>query len=301
MKLKIFLPLLVFLLSAGIRAQDPILFYEDSVKIGKGSLPGMGVLIPEVEYQKTFDNWIKTLESGTKSKVVTENGELSIFGANIKEIAPDPVNVYSRLSASDTGLYIGAAFELRKDLYIEKATGEAELARARTFLFNFAKDQYISLVEEQLKAEETKLKDLEKELGSLEREGSGMERTISKSEKTISSEAEKLTDLNNHLTSLTAAISEHSMELPSMNSGEERDTKEDYLKGLEKDKKKTLKSITKSEKKKRKAERALAKARSGIPKIDRNQDDVRKTIDDQAAVVQKYSGKLNQVKNFILN
>ncbi|HPR11119.1 MAG TPA: hypothetical protein PLV06_01930 [Bacteroidales bacterium] len=301
MKPKMFLPVLIVLISAGVRAQEPILFYDDSLKIGNGSLPGMAVIIPEVEYQETLDNWVKTLQSGTKSTVVTENGEMTIFGANIKEIAPDPINVYSRFSASDTGLCLAAAFELRKDLYIEKTTGDADHERAKTFLFNFAKNQYIRLVEEQLKAEETILRDLEKEMSTLEKEGSGMEKTIRKSERTISSEAEKLTDMNNHLTSLTAAISEHSMALPSMSSGEERDTKEDYLKGLEKDKKKTLKSITRSEKKKRKAERALAKARSGIPKVNRNQDDIRKTIDEQAAVVEKYSGKLNQVKNFIVN
>jgi hypothetical protein len=298
MKLKPFLPLLILLFSLSIKAQEAITLGEDSLMINKSLLPGMSVNIPEADHQKTLDSWIKTLQSGTRSTVVTENGEMTIFGANIRDVSGTPLNVYSRLAESDSALRLGVAFELSKDVYIEKATGDAEYTRAKSFIFNFAKNQYISVIEEQLKAEDSKLKDLEKELSSLERDGSGMEKTVRKSDRIISSEESKLADNNNRLTSLTAAISQHSMELPSIGSPEERETKEEYLKDLEKEKKKTLKAITKSEKKIRKAERALGKAKSNIPKIDRNQDDVKKRIDDQAAVVQQYTEKLNQVKNF---
>ncbi|MCU0454802.1 MAG: hypothetical protein MUE74_00750 [Bacteroidales bacterium] len=99
---------------------------EDSLQIGNSLLPAISVVIPEVIYEKTLDAWIKTLQSGTKSKVVTENGEMTIFGAILKDVTEFPVNVYSRFVEQDSVVFLAAAFETRKDLYIEKATGEAE-------------------------------------------------------------------------------------------------------------------------------------------------------------------------------
>src|SRR5665811_2070026 len=97
---------LVFISSIGIKAQKPVLVSEDSLKIGKGRLPGLSVIIPEVNYEKTLKIWIRELESGTKSKIVTENSEMSIFGAKIKEISPNPVNVYSKLTNLDSALQL---------------------------------------------------------------------------------------------------------------------------------------------------------------------------------------------------
>jgi hypothetical protein len=91
----------------------------------------------------------------------------------------------------DSALNLAVAFELRKDLYISRTTGETDLAKAQSFLFSFAKDQYIDLAAKQLKAEESKLKDIEKELGSLEKDQSGMEKSIRSNNKLISTEKEE--------------------------------------------------------------------------------------------------------------
>ncbi len=211
-------------------------------------LPSISVVIPEVTYEKTLNDWIKTLQSGTKSKVVTENGEMTIFGAILKDITEFPVNVYSKLLDRDSALYLAVAFEIKKDQYIERATGEAELSRAKAFLFNFAKEQYIGLVEDQLKAEQNKLRDLDKELGSLDKDKSGMEKSIRSNDKSITSEKDKLIALNNELTSLSAAIDEHRRVLSGMQPGEEKDEKAAYLKDLDKQKKQTMKAIIQSRK-----------------------------------------------------
>jgi len=78
---------------AGIRAQEPVLVSEDSLKIGNSLLPGLSVTIPEAGYEKTLKEWVKDLQGGTKSKVITENNEMSIFGAKIRDISPNTVNV----------------------------------------------------------------------------------------------------------------------------------------------------------------------------------------------------------------
>jgi hypothetical protein len=298
MRLKSTLALLLLISFFSVKAQKPIILSEDSLKIGNGLLPSISVVIPEVPYEKTLSEWVKTLQSGTKSKVVTDNGEMTIFGAIIKDITEYPVNAYSILLDRDTALYLAVTFELKKDQYIERATGEAELTRAKAFLFTFAKEQYIELVEEQLKAEDKKLKDLEKELGSLEKDESGMEKSIRSNERTIATEKDRIIALNDELTSLSAAIEEHRRILSGMKPGEEKDDKEAYLKDLDKQEKQKMKAITKSENKVSKSEKAIEKAKTDIPKTGQMQDKFKDQIDAQEAVVQKFTDKLNTVKAY---
>ena len=289
---------LILISSFGIKAQKPIVVVEDSLKIGNGMVPAIAVVIPEVEYEKTLTSWIKLLESVTKSKVITENAEMTIFGAIIKDITENPLNVYSKLIDRDSAIYLSAAFELKKDQYIERATGEAEVVRAKSVLFNFAKERYIDLVAEEVKAEEKKLSDLEKELGSLEKDQSGMEKSIRTSNKKISTENEKLIALDGELSRISATITDQRNLLSSMEEGDLKVEKEKYIKELESKRKKTQKAIESSEKRISKAEKNIDKANRDIPRNDRDQGNYRDRVDDQEAVLQKYIDKLNTIKGY---
>lgn len=283
---------------AAINAQKPIVIQEDSLNLGANRYPAISVLIPEVKYEKTRKNWIRKQETGTKSKVVDDAGKMSIFGAKSKNVSPDPFNILSMLADQDSVLRLTAAFEIRKDVYIERSTGEAELAKAKTFLFDFAKDQYTDLVNDQLKQEQSKLKDLEKELRSLEKRQSGMEKDIRTGNRQLVTEREKLTLLNNELTTSTTALAEHNAEYMVMEPGDEKDAKAKYIKDLEKQKRSTVRSIKKSEKRIRNAESKISRANRAIPKNDSTQERIRRLINDQENVVQLFSDKLSKVKAF---
>lgn len=299
MKLRVFLLFTAALISFNvINAQKPVLLNEDSLKVGTNKYPAISVTIPEVEYEKTLNNWIKVQESGTRSKVVVDGSMMSIFGANSKNISENPINILSELTHRDSVLKLTAAIELKNAVYIERATGESELSKAKAFLFDFAKGQYLDLVNEQLKAEENKLKDLQKELGGLERDQSGMEKDIRSGNKLISSEQNRLVVLNNELTSLSAAIIEHNAEYITMDPGEMKDEKAKYIKGLEKQKKKTIRSIKKAENKISKADNTIGHANRSIPRNDNTQENIRRLISDQEAVVKQFSDKLNRVKGY---
>ena len=300
MKKSLLFVLLICIPAIGMKAQKPILILEDSLKVGNTLLPGITVVIPEVPYERTLKAWIKELESGTKSKVVDEAGGMSIFGAILKSITEFPVNVYSELIDRniDSTLALKVAIEMKKDQYIERATGEAELAKAKTFLFDFAKKQYIDLVAEQVKVEENKLKDMEKELGSLEKDQTGMEKSIRSNNRLISYEKEKLIELNNELTSVSAALVQHNTELSSMEAGNLREEKVKYIKDLEKQKKKTQKAIRSAENKIAKSEKSVDSSTRAIPRVGNTQDRTRNRIADQEAVLQKFVDKLNTVKGY---
>ena len=298
MKRSLSFALLIIAYSVSMRAQKPVIVYDDSLKFGNTMIPGLVVNIPEAEYEKTLDTWIKELQTGTKSKVVTENSEMTIFGAILKDISLTPINVYSKMIDQDSMVLLSASFELKKDQYIERGIFETEFTRARGFLFNFAKNQYLEVVTAQVKAEENKLKDLQKELGTLQKDETGMEKSIRSNNRLITSEKEKLIVLNNDLTTASAALLEHNTQLNSMEPGDLRAEKEKYIKTLEQQKKKTERSIRKSENKIAKAENSIDNATRTIPKVDNNQERIRDRIADQETVLQRYFEKLNAVKAY---
>jgi chromosome segregation ATPase len=289
---------LVFISSIGIKAQKPVLVTEDSIKIGKGRLPGLSVTIPEVNYEKTLKIWIRELESGTKSRIVTENNEMSIFGAKIKEISPNPVNVYSKLTNLDSALQLNVSFEVKKDQYIERASGETDLIKAKNYLKEFAKKQYIDLAKDQADAEDKKLRDLQRELSSLEKEKSRFQKSIQSENATIVTEKDNIAIQNNELATVSTEIIEQNKQLGSMEEGTTKKEKTDYINGLEKRKKKVQSSIESSENRINKANNEIDKANAEIPRNDKMQEQVNDKIEKQQTVYQIFENKIKTIKSF---
>jgi chromosome segregation ATPase len=292
------LAFLILAISSGIKAQMPVSVTEDSLKFGKTTLPGISITIPEVNYENTLKAWIKNLESGSKSKVVTENNEMSIFGAKIKEISSNPVNVYSKMIKLDSTLKLTASFELKKDQYVDRTGTAAEFPKAEDYLKQFAKNQYIDVVKTQVDSEDKKLRDIEKELSSLEKEKNRMQKSISSNNTTIANEKENITVQNNELTTVTAAIVEHNRQLDTMSTGPAKEEKIKYLKDLDKRKKKAQNSIESSENKINKTKNDTDKTNAEIPKNEKMQEQVNERIQNQQGVLQKFTDKLKKIKSY---
>jgi len=297
MKIKFTLVILVLIPFLGINAQKPIIVSEDSLQIGKSILPGLSVTIPESDYDKALKTWIRDLQGGTKSKVVTENGEMSIFGAKIKAITPNQINVYSKLIKLDSMLQLFVSFETKKDQYVERSSGP-EFANAQDYLKQFAKSQYFDVAKGQADAEEKKLRDLQKELSSLENEKSKMQKGVQTDNSNISSEKENITVQNNELNTVNAAIIEQNSQLATMEEGPAKKEKAAQIKELEKRKKKALNSIESSENKINRADSDVNKSTGDIPRNERMQEKVREQIFQQEAVYQRFADKLKKIKSY---
>jgi len=298
MKTKFTLIILVIIPFLGINAQKPIIVSEDTLQIGKSLVPGLSVTIPEVDFEKALKTWTRDLQTGTKSKVVTENGEMSIFGAKIKAISPNQINVYSKLIKLDSMLQLIASFETKKDQYIERSSGEPEFAKAQDYLKEFAKSQYIDVAKEQADAEEKKLRDLQKELSSLENEKSKMQKGIQTDNSTIASEKENITIQNNELNTVSAALIEQNSQITAMEEGPAKKEKAEQIKELEKRKKKAQNSIESSEKKINRSDSDINQATGDIPRNERMQEKVREQIFQQEAVYQRFADKLKKIKSY---
>ncbi|HEX7492971.1 MAG TPA: hypothetical protein VF346_02035 [Bacteroidales bacterium] len=298
MKSIITLVFLVMISSIGIKAQKPILVSEDSLNIGKGRLPALTVLIPEVNYEKTLKAWTKDLQSGTKSKIVTDNNEMTIFGAKIKEISPNPLNVYSKLTNLDSTIKLSVAFEVRRDQYIEKSTGETDLTNAKHYLKEFAKNQYIDIAKDQADNEDKKLRELERDLSSIEKEKTNLQKSIQSENTAIVTEKDNITIQNNELSSITAEIVDQNSQLSTTADDKMKKAKQDYINSLEKKKKKVQSSIESSENRINKSNNEIDKANAEIPRNEKMQEQANEKIQTQRAVCQKFADKIITIKSY---
>ncbi len=290
------IPLAILMATTALNAQKPIKVLEDSIPIGNYLYPGFNVTIPEANFDNTLKNWVKLQESGTKSKVQTENGEMTIFGAIIKQVSPAPINIYSRLLNEDTLSRLLVTIELKKDLYIEPASGDIQLTAARDYLKDFAKSQYMDVIKEQLAAEEKILRDMNKELGGLENSKSRTQKTARNKRNVVNDEQDKLLVKHNELSMLSNEIIYKNNEMIAMPVGAGRDAMSAQIKELEKRRKKLQREISKGESKINKARSDINQADNSIPRNEQEQGNVRARIDAQQLVVQSYIDKLNTVK-----
>lgn len=296
MKKRLTVILLTLIPVSVIFGQQPIIVSEDSLSIGKSILPGLSVTIPEANYETVLKAWIKNLQAGTKSDVVTENEEMTIFGAKLKAISPNPLNVYSKLTMVDSILMLYVSLETKKDVYIEQSTSNAEYLKVQDYIKNFSKEQYIDVAGEQLEAEERKLRDLQKELSSLENEKSKMLKSIQSDDRTLLDEKDNIIIQNNELKTVEASLKEQRDQLAGMEDGPAQKAASDKVKELEKRKKKALNSIDASENKIKKAENSKEDTNKAIPGNEESQQKIREQIIQQQAVCQKYSDKLDKIK-----
>ena len=290
--------LCLVLLAAGpaLFGQKPIKVLEDSVQFGNYLYPGFNVTIPEANYDKILKDWVKTQENGTKSKVQTENGEMTIFGAIVKEVSPAPVNIYSRLMNEDTLTRLMVCIELKKDQYVESATGDIQLTSAKNYLKEFAKKEYMDVIKEQLAAEEKILRDLNKDLGGLENSKARSQRTAKNKRNTVNDEQEKLLVKHNELNLLSNEIITKNNEMMAMPVGAGRDAMASQITELEKRRKKLQKEISQGENRISKARSDIDQADRAIPRNENEQSVMKTKIDAQQAVVQSFIDKLNNVK-----
>lgn len=292
---------LIILLSLsfiGLKAQKPITVSDDSLNFGKVTMPGITVTIPEVKYEDVLKAWTRELQSSTKSKLVTENNSMTIFGARIKDITPNPINVYSKMVNLDTSVLLTVVFELKKDQYIERASGETDLSKAKNYLKEFAKNQYLDVAKNQADAEDKKLRDLQKDLSSLEKDKSRLQRSIESSNKTIFSENENLAIQKNELQTTSDEIIEQNKLLGSPLADQVKKEKTNYLNDLEKRKKKALKAIESSQDKINKENSEIDKANAELPKNEKMWEQLNEKIGAQQTVSQTYTDKVKTIKAY---
>ena len=288
---------LIFPLSP-LSAQKPLELEDIQCKFSHGDHPGLSLTIPETQYDDIAKAWTKKMEKGTKSDIAIENGEYSIFGAQLPEISENPVNVYSILRAKDSAIVLDVSIELKPKEFAAKSQSEKEYALFRDYLYQFGKEEYTSVADNQQKEEEKKLKMLEKELTSLNNAKTRLEKDIVSENANILEFEDKIALLKTDASNLNDQIGQEKTLLIGLKDEEAKKAKEEQIKDLEKDKKSILKDIENFQKRIVDSKSAIHKAELDIESNVNEQLAKTGEIDAQKVVVQAASTKLNTIMGY---
>lgn len=290
--------ILVLFLTINLAGQQPIMLTDKQINFKHGEYPGFELTIPEVAYEDVSNEWIKKIEKGTKSKTTIDEGELTIFGAQIYDIYSNPINIYSLLSTSNSSVLLGVAIELKPKEFVSKSHSEQEFAKVKTYLFEFGKELYANLAKEELKTEEKKLRDLEKDLGSLQNEKTKMEKLIVGKKNLIVESNDKIAGLKQDAQNMNNQIGLEKTVLMSLEDEEAIKEKEAQIKDIEKEKEKAFKEIDNLQKKIVESNAAIDRANLDIETNLRDQSAKVAEIDLQKQAVNKAENKLNTILNY---
>ena len=292
---------IIFLFVFGYVAisQKPLTITESKIDLKHGSVPGFMLAIPEVSYETINKSWIKSLQQGTKSDVQMDMGELSIFGAIIREISETPINVYGYVKDMDSVTILAAAFELKKDEYITSGTQSEKYAMAKEYLLKFAKDLYLDLAKDELRDEEKKLNKLESDLKSLENDKNKLEKMIQSNNTSIGSINDELVILRTSLSSLNDELLIQTNQLNEMEESPAKEEKTNYVNDLEKRIKKTNKDVESGDKKIIDLRSEIEKAQvDEIPENLLEQQRIKVAINQQKEVVRVSTEKYDAIKAY---
>ena len=296
MKYFLYSTLFFLMCISAVKAQQPITITGDSVKFGNRYFPGFWLAIPEVKLETIKSSWIKAIEKGTKSKVTTDNNEMSLFGAIISEIAKNSVNIMSKIVDQDSITLLFVSVETTRDNFISSSS--EEYGKLNKYLNKYAKDQYIITAKNQLSAEEDKLKDIEKEMKTARKSKAKYEKGIQSSNVKITEHNDDIAAKNKELEILEIRINNSTTMLSTMIDEDAKKAKKSELKDLQKKKKSLLKDINSAQNSISKANNTIDDNRKDIDSNDTTQYELGDRISQQKQVVAKYQQKLKTIQSY---
>lgn len=292
---------MVILATISANAQEKIAVKMVNETMSLGTNPGYSVFIPQAELQTVKKNWVKYLESGSKSKVELSGNEYIIKSVVKKKILTDTLSIYSLLNSEESGTTVLSFFEVDSLFFGPSATIEgvnnlqAENA-IRDYLRKFAIDQYKLAVKQTLDLAEDTLKTLEKDLKNMEKDEASFDKKILGLEN-------KIIDLKSENNNLDIRIKSHHEKIPEKRTIGEEITDDDALKVHNKELKGMEKELTKMEKELNKNDKSVSSLESDIKDFQSEivynqklQTAKKQEITDQETVVSNIGNKLKGIK-----
>ena len=298
----------VFTVIAGIlisyqaSSQVPVEISGKIVTMSKGEQPAFIVEIPQASAENVEKSWMKLIRQNTKSKVSTENNEITILNTQIDAIYDKPINIYSAVYQVDSAVKIVSLFEIDSSFFSfdgdkEDMTYERIYRGIEHFLHDFAVTEYREVVEEELKAENKELKNLNSDLQKLVKQTETFQKKIKQNESD----------------SLNAEAQISSLEIDKQRKQGEIDSKKESMSSIAGDKelhdeaKKHLKSL---EKQRKKIEKEIDKLKANIVEYhsdnvelkrsilenNKQKEELLDEISKQQETVKKVNGKVENIK-----
>jgi len=219
---------------------DETMVESSQMKYGDKNYPAVTVDIPSVDQEVIQKEWTKILEGDTKSKMSEGMDGLYIAGAMLETVSTQSLNVYSRVTKTEYGVRLVAAFEEPEGEFIN--SNKNKLNSAKAMLKEFGREQYTSSLKSHHKEENSILEDMEKDLKKLQKENEKMHKVINENElKIVNTKNDEKANLLEQ-DRLIEEISSKKTQISRLAKDARKDAEKE-LKSLEKDKKKLQKDV----------------------------------------------------------
>lgn len=282
-------------------AQENITVKTVRHKMSKGYQPGYEVNIPQAELDNVKKDWIKFLEKGTKSKADDAGHEVVLKNAVKEKISPDTLSIYSMLLINKDFIQIFTFLEI-KDEFFEHSRNPSDIKNQKihsaieTSLREFAVEQYMIAVEDELKEENDALKDLEGELKDIQKDTESYKKDIASSEEKIKKYESEILLLEAEKEQYKMQLEDKRIESTNIRDKEQLKTQKKIIKGIEKSKKKIEKSIEKERKKIISEQGEISSYEAAIAKNDVVEEKKVEEINAQEEKIDLIEQKLKNIK-----
>lgn len=225
-----------------VNAQKEIFIDEAIRPMSKDSQPSFLVEIPQAKLEETQKDWLKYISAGSKGKATVVNGENLQPAAVVKNISPNPINIYSKLLETTEGVRLTAWFTENDSVFMSaRLNGEQDLA-IQKYLRDFAIKKYQDAVKAEVNVQQQILDGMNKELKELIKEEEKANKKISESNRAIQKSNDNIATNNADIQATGYKITDQKgmVERTAADKNANKGAKQ-TLKDLENNKKKLLK------------------------------------------------------------
>jgi hypothetical protein len=179
-----------------LQAQQDIIVNEIMEYMSQGEKTGFEVAILDAEPKDVETSWMKLMKK-YKAKVVNSKKSVEIFSDNamIPQVSANTVDIYSIASKTSYGTRLAVFVDLG-GAFISSQDHEVAFGTFEQFLRDFAHEEAIRVVEEELKTQQNILKGLNKELDAFVKDKDGYVKEIEKAKALI---AQRELDIENNI------------------------------------------------------------------------------------------------------
>jgi peptidoglycan hydrolase CwlO-like protein len=283
-------------------AQVPVEISKKVVTMSKGEQPAFIVEIPQVTAENVEKSWMKLIRQNTKSKVSTENSEITILNTQIDEISDNPINIYSAVYQVDSAVKLVSLFEIDSSFFSfdgdkEDMNYERTYEGIEHFLHDFAVTEYKEAAEEELKAEDKELKNLNNELQKLVKQTESFQKKIKLNESDSLNAEDQISSLEIDKQRKQGEIDGKKESMSTISGDKElHDQAKKHLKSLEKQRKKIEKEIEKLMANIVEYHSDNVELKRGILENNKKKEELLDEISIQQETVIKVTGKLENIK-----
>jgi peptidoglycan hydrolase CwlO-like protein len=283
-------------------AQVPVEISKKVVTMSKGEQPAFIVEIPQVTAENVEKSWMKLIRQNTKSKVSTENSEITILNTQIDEISDNPINIYSAVYQVDSAVKLVSLFEIDSSFFSfdgdkEDMNYERTYEGIEHFLHEFAVTEYKEAAEEELKAEDKELKNLNNELQKLVKQTESFQKKIKLNESDSLNAEDQISSLEIDKQRKQGEIDGKKESMSTISGDKElHDQAKKHLKSLEKQRKKIEKEIEKLMANIVEYHSDNVELKRGILENNKKKEELLDEISIQQETVIKVTGKLENIK-----